>query len=56
VLVVGSPSGVPSHATKKLLDHLRTHVRCALVEVDEEGSVRPSAEPSGGTEQFTQSV
>jgi hypothetical protein len=53
VLVVGSPSGAPSHATKQLLDHLRTtHVPCTLVEVDEKGTARRSGEPH----QFPQSV
>jgi nucleotide-binding universal stress UspA family protein len=56
VLVVGSPSKAPSHATKELLDHLRTHVRCALVEVDEKGSVHHFGEPTGQTPQFPQSV
>jgi hypothetical protein len=52
VLVVGSPSSPASHATKQLLDHLRTHVPCALVEVDEKGTARRSGEP----QQFPQSV
>jgi hypothetical protein len=52
VLVVGFPSGEPSHTTKQLLDHLRTHVPCALVDVDEKGTARRSGEP----QQFPQSV
>jgi Universal stress protein family len=52
VLVVGSPRGAPSHATKQLLDHLRAHVPCTLVEVDEKGTARRSGEP----QQFPQSV